>query len=303
MVTSNRFIEAVLSLLADELRSPNEERPSTRLFVRASLTRLLLRLNKRASGPAKVTGTQLLSELQDSGLARTLDLDDAASRVPRNRFVLVGFGGDPDSVSPLELLQVHAPRGTVCYFSALMVHELTTQTVAHHHIAIPVEAPPSLHERPERVEESTKPPPVGDWQFTFRGTPFYTSRRDVRYLADGQRRDLDRKSWFRVTSLEQTLLDTLHRPMSCGGLTVVFDAWESASALVRGDRLVQHLRLSRDSRLARRVGYMAAQAGLPVANDVHALAKRWGGFDGPAVSLFGGIPYTSLDRRWNLRVP
>jgi predicted transcriptional regulator of viral defense system len=30
----------------------------------------------------------------------------------------------------------------------------------------------------------------------------------------------------RITTLEQTLLDTLHRPLSCGGPPIVIEAWE-----------------------------------------------------------------------------
>jgi hypothetical protein len=303
MATSGEIVGRVLLSLAEELRSPTDELPSTRLFVRAGLARLLLRLKSAAGGPVNITGAQLLGELLGSGLARTLDLDDVSQRVSRDRFVLLGLAEDPDLLSPLELLQVHAPHGTICYFSALMVHELTTQTAAHHHIAVPSTPSPAVHTTPQRSEDSIKPPPIGNWLFTFRGTPYYTSRRDTRYLSDSQRRDLDRKSWFRVTSLEQTLLDTLHRPMSCGGLTVVFDAWEAALGRLRNEHLVELLRASGDHRLARRVGYMAQQAAIPVADDVHALAREWGAFGEPPVALFGGIPYTTLDRRWNLRVP
>lgn len=303
MAIPSGLLERVLAALADELRAPSDEYPSTRLFVRARLIHLLLVVKRRVEGPVRVTGAQLLDEMLRSRLARAVDLDDVAPRLAPDRFVLFGFREDVDLLSPLELLQVHVPRGTVCYFSALMVHELTTQSAAHHHIAIPAgpaHAGPDTRERPE---ESAKAPPLGDWQFTFHGTPYYTSRRDIRYLSESQRRDLDKKSWFRVTSLEQTLLDTVHRPMSCGGLTVVFDAWESAAGRVRADRLLKLLEKSRDQNLVRRVGYMAQQAALPIVDEVHALAAEWGAFSVPAVSLFGGIPYTTVDRRWNLRVP
>jgi hypothetical protein len=303
MATSDDRVARVLALLAEALESPDSNLPSTRLLLRPHLKRMLLQLKDRADVPADWSGLRLLNELFQSRVLQTLSLDAASPRVPPDRFVVVGFGEDQGGLNPLELLQVHSPRGTVCYFSALMVHELTTQTVAHHHISTPVTATqPSLDTAP-RHEESAKSPPLGNWQFTYRGTPYYTTRRDSRYLTDSQRRPLDKKSWFQVTSLEQTLLDTLHRPMSCGGLTVVFDAWEAALLRVNGDRLIKLVRVSHDHRLARRVGFMADRVALSVAGEIYSLAEQWGAFIEPAVALFGGIPYTTLDRRWNLRVP
>ena len=303
MAEASDRVSRILALLADVLESPGADLPSTRLLLRPHLKRLLVHLKDRAGIPSHWSGEQLLAELFESRLVQTLRLDDVSPRVPENRFVLVGFGENQGDLNPLELLQVHAHQGTVCYFSALMVHELTTQTVAHHHISTPVTPSHPSPDTPQRLEESAKSPPLGNWQFTFRGTPYYSTRRDARYLSDSQRRELDKKSWFRVTSLEQTLLDTLHRPMSCGGLTVVFDAWEAALLRINGNRLIKLLRTSHDHKLARRVGFMADKIALPVAVEVHSLAEQWGAFKEPAVSLFVGIPYTTLDSRWNLRVP
>ena len=52
----------------------------------------------------------------------------------------------------------------------------------------------------------------------------YTTRREAHRVVGVQTRYVNEKSRYRVTTLEQTLVDTLHRPHSCGGPAVVFEA-------------------------------------------------------------------------------
>lgn len=304
MTFDDGVLERILAALAEALNAPTGDLPSTRLFVRARLVRLLVALRKKLELPGSLTGRKMLEDLIRSRVVAEVHLDGVAERFKPDRFVTVGWGEDPSVLNPLELLQVHEREGTACYFSALMVHELTTQTIAHHHIAVRRKSPAgeSVGKTVFR-EGADDAPPLGDWQFTFLGTPYYKTAREPRYLVEDQHRELSSRSWCRVTTIEQTLIDTMHRPMSCGGPAVVFEAWEHAAARVRADRMLRLLRVIGDHRLVRRVGYMMYQSAMPAVNEVQALAAELGANNAPPVPLFGGIPYSTVDQRWNLRAP
>ena len=59
-----------------------------------------------------------------------------------------------------------------------------------------------------------------------------------------------------MTTLEQTLLDTLHKPWSCGGSSVVFEAWERGVPLLDEERTAEYLMKIGRFDLTRRGGYM-----------------------------------------------
>jgi predicted transcriptional regulator of viral defense system len=80
--------------------------------------------------------------------------------------------------------------------------------------------------------------------------------RDPQYLVQTQWRFVHELSRIRVTSLEQTLLDTLHRPLNCGGAAVVFEAWDTGADRLDHDKLATLLHRINDLRLTRRVAYM-----------------------------------------------
>ncbi|MFT3882954.1 MAG: hypothetical protein QM703_25270 [Gemmatales bacterium] len=71
-----------------------------------------------------------------------------------------------------------------------------------------------------------KPNLLGEWLFTYKGLRYYKTTKENRLVPGIQTRFLNPTSIVRITSLEQTLLDTLHRPLSCGGPAVVMEAWE-----------------------------------------------------------------------------
>jgi predicted transcriptional regulator of viral defense system len=113
-------------------------------------------------------------------------------------------------------------------------------------------------------------------------------------------------SRIRVTTVEQTLVDTLHRPMSCGGAAVVFEAWDTGADRLDHNSLATLLARVDDPRLTRRVGYMLShRLGTlePHLLSVLTAAQRRSPVLTDAVSLLNGVPYTTHDARWNLLVP
>jgi hypothetical protein len=255
-----------------------------------------------------LSATSVIEQLQQARVIRAVPLQDPTATIGRDRLFAVGLGVDPDGLHPFELLQAHAPDGVICYMSAVDAHALTSQPVTQHHIARPQTAP----SRTATVDDSaltatlqsstpsgTRPHPAGRPTFLFQGIPYFVTRREPRYLQSFQRRALNQSSQYRVTSLEQTLLDTLHRPMRCGGPAVVFEAWENAVERLRPERMRELLLHIGDPLLARRAGYLLEQQGSDADSAVHALAS----VDRAPVSLLHGIPYANLNERWQVLVP
>lgn len=333
------FVEGLLSGVAELLRVPTEEIPSVRCVARPSLVRLLGKIRDRLAIPGhrRVSATNLLKLLVRGGLARPVPLADLKAGLPSDRLYAVGLGGDPSQLDPVELLQAHAPRGVVCYFTALGVHGLTTQLPSHHHVAHLAPArttsPISITARDEEgqvddtVSDLSKTAvkrlagldalepgtthSLGTREFTYEGLAYYSTHREAHRVAGVQRRYLNERTRFRLTSLEQTLLDTLHRPHSCGGPPVVYEAWETGAGRLNPERLAKLLERIGDPRLARRTGYMLDQYGdvsSPALANV--LSRAWpvsasaGSLsEDSIVPLLPGVPPTSVDPRWGVAVP
>ena len=197
----------------------------------------------------------------------------------------------------------------MCYWSAIGVHGLSTQVVAHHHVGILkaiAGAKRTAHYDYGAVDRNS--PPIGDFAFRIDSVPYYTTSRDPKYVRDLQVRFLEGKVRYKVTSLEQTIVDTLHRPMSCGGPAVVFEAWETARPLLQSDVLLDILSVTQDDRLCRRIGYMMDRFDLPLSTAVRGLltnARNRSAHSpiGSIDSLLTGIPYSTVDSKWQLLVP
>jgi hypothetical protein len=300
----------VIAELSRRLEQPTETLPSTRCIARPVLADLIREIQATIDLPKSRTASaaSIITQLQHARVIRAVPLEDRAATVGRDRLFAVGLGVDPDGLHPFELLQAHAPDGVICYMSAVDAHALTSQPVTQHHIARPETAPT----RTAPVDDSaltaagrfstpggTRPHPAGRPAFLFQGVPYFVSKRDPRYLQSFQRRALNQSSQYRVTSLEQTLLDTLHRPMRCGGPAVVFEAWENAVERLRPERMRELILHIGDPLLARRAGYLLEQQGRDVDPAVHALAS----VDRIPVSLLHGIPYVNLNEHWQVLVP
>lgn len=305
----------MLHELSAQLITPTDQLPSVRCLVKPTLISLLTRVLQQVSANAEASqnreaapflpsATALLETLQASAVIRPVPLDSVSARVSPDRFWTFGLSTTPDALDATEVLQAHASDGIVCYFSALGLHELTTQTVAHHHIAR-LRQPTTATVAGPIGQPGNKPAPLGQWQFTRHGLRFYLTMRDPKYLVHTQWRFVHELSRVRVTTLEQTLLDTLHRPLSCGGPAVVFEAWDTGSERLDQDKLATLLTYVDDLRLTRRVGYMISSrlSALEPRLALMLTAAEQSPRTTAPVALLGGVPYTTLDTRWHLLVP
>jgi uncharacterized ParB-like nuclease family protein len=332
------FMEALLAGVAEHLAAPSDELPSVRCVAKPTLIRELSAIRVRVAMPRwrRVSGVSLLQLLVRGGLARAVPLDDVRQGLPVDRLYAVGIGVDPGELDPVEILQAHVPHGVVCYFTALGVHGLTTQLPSHHHIAhlttARVAAPPrdgaaraaqSNAEAPAPVEATVQRAggaddgaagavhPLGTREFVYDGLPYYTTHREAHRVVGVQRRYLNDRTRFRVTTLEQTLLDTLHRPHSCGGPPVVYEAWETGAGCLNPERLAALLDRIGDARLTRRTGYMLDQNGVRPSPALEAVLARARSVPAPAhavdadaiVPLLPGVPAVTIDARWGVAVP
>ena len=117
------------------------------------------------------------------------------------------------------------------------------------------------------------------------------------------------KSIVSITTLEQTLIDTLHRPFSCGGPSVVFEAWSNASDIMDQSRILECLREIQDNNLSRRAGYFLVEnlrlkLDAKLEHYFHSikLEVKKDGKIAP-ISLLPGYQYAHENSDWCLEVP
>jgi predicted transcriptional regulator of viral defense system len=139
--------------------------------------------------------------------------------------------------------------------------------------------------------------------FSYDGIPFYKTSRDKRLLPGAQLRYIGPTAVIRITNLEQTLLDTLHRPLACGGPSVVFEAWEQGLKRVDEERLAQYL-LSMDHRpVVQRLGYILEDFDYKPRAKLQSVLDQYLSQLNPADSslcqqLFPGVEYNNLRHPW-----
>ena len=299
--------------------SPSSRHPNVRCVSRLVLLRELLDIRDRLAHASirKTSGKALLKRLLDSGLVHPVDVVGPDHECPADEFYSVGLNGSTSELDPIELLQAIEPKGITCYFTAVHFHELSTQMPSHHHIARLTDAsprdrkPPSNtpQRRPSSRASSKKRDPLGRRQLLYGGIPYYITTRIRRRVPGFQQRYYTNKTIFSVTTIEQTLLDTLERPLSCGGTSVVFEAWESASHDLNQDRLLYYLEAIRDHRLSRRVGYMLHEhfqrpVDTKLENYLNCIRKHTSEDETVSViSLLPGQEYANTSPDWRLQVP
>jgi len=301
----------IVAELAERLKSPSDELPNVQWISECHLRRLLLDVAETVQAPSTLSGRKLLSMLVDSKLARQLPPDNFSGGPKTYAIYSFEFGGTP-SISPIELLQATQSsyqNTVICYFTALEYHELTTQDVPHHHVA--VLKIPSRKTQPETVtppatdEKISRNLKLGTLLFRYQTVPYYATYRDPALMPGIQTVRLSPSCLVRMTTLEQTLLDTLHRPWNCGGPAVVFEAWERGLPLLDDARLAHCLKTIGRADFTRRTGYMLEQFGHDASDSAllallsDAKAKVRSGAE-PTIPLLPDVPSKTLDEIWGL---
>jgi hypothetical protein len=224
--------------------------------------------------------------------------------------------GKGEPIYPLELLQAYLPDGVICYFSAINYYELTTQVVAHHHVARlnrprakkTLAAADATEPEPQPAGEAVERNPLGTEIFRFEDVDYYLNKRDVSLVPGIQLRVVSPRCWLRITTLEQTLLDALMQPVRCGGEAVALEAWETGVKLMDADRMASHLaKIERDD-LDRRVGAVLEMIGSDFAAStlgcrLKAVRDQLMAREAPEIPLLAGFKFPEANKTWKVRTP
>ena len=157
-------------------------------------------------------------------------------------------------------------------------------------------------------EETPKRSKLGTHIYSYEGIPYYSTKRAISTIPGIKERVISPWSTIRMTTIEQTLLDTLQYPYHCGGPEVVFEAWQTARDRFEEEELLENLKRIGLPPLIRRVG--------AVYNLLdYSPSKRLGEFlnekrdqfftqsEYPPIPLLRGLTFSQLDSYWNVLVP
>ncbi|MGL4420603.1 MAG: type IV toxin-antitoxin system AbiEi family antitoxin domain-containing protein [Gemmataceae bacterium] len=312
------YREAFLPRLNFKLAAPTSEWPTVRCWTEPALNKIFRQIRDELATDG------LNSGLSHASLLAWLCRLRLAARLPveGDPVYLIDVHASPASeINALELLMAVMPSGVICYFSAVVFHNLTTQMVEHHHVAeLRPQSPaiesknsdPQASERPDGAKSVRKKGPVGlgTRLFGFQGIPFYRTRRSCRLIPGVQTRGYGPRTLIRITTLEQTLLDCLYKPFHCGGTDVVFEAWQEAIASNRIDeeRLVMDLQAMNFPASTRRVGVMLELMGhTPGVELRHHLELSQQTIDRSSpfsrISILPGVEYQKLNEHWQVFMP
>jgi len=312
-LSTQEFLEHLLAEFGSTFSRPSTDLPTVRCVSRTVLSRLLttIRDDVGASGFRSLAPKQMIASLMHAGLLHQLPVDFGANAGPRTGLYLVGLETSTANVDPVELLVGWEPQGVLCYFTALQLHSLTTQVPSHHHIArlTPRATAPATRDREGSATATGTGhrtfDPLGMLQFRYEGVAYYRTHREARLMPGTAWRDFSDKTRCRVTTLEQTLLDALHRPLACGGPPVVLEAWTRGVSDLSQVRLHDLLVALGDDRVTRRVGYLLDANDFPSQKPLQRLLadvkSRSSGAD--PISLLPGIPYVHVDTTWQITGP
>jgi hypothetical protein len=298
------------------LSEPSMVRPTVRCISRRDALALLVRARNEIAEPElrAQSGEALLELLEKSHVVQPVPTDAPGDARPAVYLI----GPQPlASIDPLELLAAAEPSGVVCYFTALAYYGLTTQTPTHHHIARlgvgPPPAPSLGRSVPAIARRSAAPRNrFGTLLFQYQSVPYYRTSRGAHTIVGIQYRQINDRSIARITTREQTLLDTLHRPISCGGPSIVWEAWRTGLASLDEARMCSYLATlagsTADSTFARRVGYVLWTLNYDPGAELGALLEETlrrlqSNADTPVIALFPGLRTVSVDSTWRVQVP
>jgi predicted transcriptional regulator of viral defense system len=259
------------------------------------------------------TATDVIERLHSIGWIRIISTQAITGGTPPPVLYFLDMEAtEKETLDPLELLQGYRPDGVLCYFGVLAHHGLTTQVPPFFHVAFLEKSPrPRLRTGTAMpIEESTivkpKRDPLGQRVFEFEGVSCYLTKRNPSFVPGIQTRIVGSRTILRMTTIEQTMIDTLGYPLHCGGEGVVFEAWERGTGLWNEDRFAEYLQKIDQPEMDRRVG--AILETLELKADSRKLqarleAVRASSANNVEVSLLRGFFYPNLNRTWNVRVP
>lgn len=303
--------------LINRLSTTSPSLPTVRCLTRKTLVGVFRDTKKELGLPSTFpTGIKILNALISMGLATRIPVEETVKSAPSNEFYLMGFQGSHErEIDPLELLQAFSQEGIICYLSALGHLELTTQVPVHHHIAIPTREQPDMIKEPlgtapslDPSENTPKRSKLGTHIFSYEGIPYYSTKRVISSIPGIKERILSPWSMIRMTTIEQTLLDTLQYPYHCGGPDVVFEAWQTAQDRYEEEDLLEGLKRIDLPPLIRRLGAVYNLLNYKPSKCLGAFLKEkrdqfFTQSENPLIPLLRGLTFSQLDSYWNVLVP
>jgi predicted transcriptional regulator of viral defense system len=307
--------EVFLRTLGDHVSAASEKNLTARCWKLSTLRREIRAITKSNQAVLRTTfppAHVVIEQLKRMGLIHSIKVQ-SPNDAELNDFLLLDMeAGKGEPIYPLELLQAYLPDGVVCYFSAINYYELTTQIVAHHHVARlnPPRSKNSLAtvDAKEPAVEAVERNPLGTEIFHFEDVGYYLNKRDASLVAGVQFRVVSPRCWLRITTLEQTLLDALMQPVRCGGEAVALEAWETGAKQIDMDRMAEHLaKIQRDD-LDRRVGAVLEMIGVDFVTStlgqrLNSVRSQLMTQDVPEISLLAGFEFSELNKTWKVRTP
>ena len=307
--------EVFLRTLGDRVSAASEKNLTARCWKLSTLLREISAITKSNQPVLRTTfppAHVVIEQLKRMGLIHSIKVQ-SPNDAELNDFLLLDMeAGKGETIYPLELLQAYLPDGVVCYFSAINYYELTTQVVAHHHVA---RLNPPRSKNSLATVDATKPAgeavernPLGTEIFHFEDVGYYLNKRDASLVPGIQFRVVSPRCWLRITTLEQTLLDALMQPVRCGGEAVALEAWETGVKQIDADRMGEHLaKIQRDD-LDRRVGAVLEMIGANFAAStlgqrLNAVRDRLITEAVPEIPLLAGFEFPELNKTWKVRTP
>ena len=307
--------ERFLRLLRDQVLEPTDDFPTVRCWTRTNLEHLIMQVIKSDPDqlvPSTFYGAgEVIQGLIEMGWLKPIPIESEKEPASAMYFLEMEAKEGEMMIDPLEVLQGFLPNGVLCYFGVLSYLELTTQVPPFFHVAKIDQAsvPPEWKEpsSTQVVEGRRLRNPMGTELFRFEGAMCYQTRRYRGLVPGVQERMSGKRTKLRMTTLEQTLLDSLIYPTQCGGQSVVFEAWERGMDLWNPDRMADYLVQIGKPTFDRRVGAMLEVLGIKLSST--KLEKRLENVgrevNGPseAIALLNGMDYPRLIDSWNVMIP
>ena len=307
-----RDLKAVISL-------PTEDHPAARVWRHSDLVTVVAKVRSEQLGQLKSTfpsANAVIERMLRIGWLQKLPVENRADGRPLPELYLLDMEATTeDFPEAWELLQGYHTTGVLCYFGALAFHELTTQEPAFCHIA-------TLHAPTPRTYaiaavsaggDGAKPgrqrDPLGTLLFHYQGRPCYATRRDRSLVPGVQIRECGPRTRLRITTFEQTMLDTLLQPLRCGGESLVFEAWERGVRRWNPERMAMHLATINRQELDRRVGAVLTliESEIPSGGLKNLLDARQAELreapNAVLLPLLPGLPGSTLLAEWGIQAP
>lgn len=309
--------EVFLRTLSDRVSSASETNLTPRCWKPSTLRREIIAIAKTNQRVLRTTfppAHVVIEQLKRIGWVHSIEVQSPNDSESIAFLMLDMEAGKDEPIYPLELLQAYLPDGVVCYFSAVGYYGLTTQIIAHHHVAR-LSAPRvkkslAVIEEPESDQSSQVADrnPLGTENFRFEGVGYYSNRRDASLVPGIQFRVVSPRCWLRITTLEQTLLDALMQPIRCGGEAIVLESWEAGVEQIDADRMAEHLEKIEREDLDRRVGAVLEMIGAKfeatlLDQRLNAVKSRMMAPEAPEISLLAGFEFSELNKTWKVRTP